>query len=95
MPSHVEQRIVARSIGFTVVLILSLAILAPPASAAINDRVRKACIADYKRLCPSYKVGSPQLRTCMEAKSGDISGPCMNALIDAGEVDSRRLSSRR
>lgn len=63
----------------------------PGAQAAITAKVRKACAPDYKRLCPAYKVGSAQLRACMEAKSIEISSSCVNALIDAGEVDRRRV----
>ncbi len=64
-----------------------------PASAAITAKVKKACAGDYKRLCPSYKVGSAQLRACMEAKQFEISSGCVSALIDAGEVG--RSQARR
>ncbi|CAN0466018.1 unnamed protein product, partial [Phaeothamnion confervicola] len=64
-----------------------------PASAAITAKVKKACAGDYKRLCPTYKVGSPQLRACMEAKQFEISSNCVSALIDAGEVG--RSQARR
>jgi hypothetical protein len=59
----------------------------PPPAAAITAKVKKACAGDYKRLCPSYKVGSPQLRACMEAKQFEISSRCVDALIDSGEVN--------
>lgn len=72
---------------------LSLAPVAPPAEAAVNQRVKKACSGDYKRLCPRYKVGTAQLRACMEAKASEISSACINALIDSGEVN--RSSGRR
>ena len=66
---------------------------AAPAGAAITEKVKRACTGDYKRLCPSYKVGSNQLRACMEAKHGDLSSTCRDALIAAGEY--KQSSSRR
>lgn len=60
-----------------------------PAS-AVSAKVKKACAGDYKRLCPRYKVGSAQLRACMEAKQAEISSKCVQALIDSGEVYRRR-----
>ena len=65
------------------------------ADAAVGDKVKKACKGDYQRLCPNYKVGSNQLRACMEAKQSDISWDCIQALIDSGEVDKQRAGSGR
>ncbi len=69
-------------------------LLAAPAAVspayAVSAKVKKACAGDYKRLCPRYKVGSVQLRACMEAKQGEISPKCVQALIDSGEVNRRR-----
>jgi hypothetical protein len=59
-------------------------------AAAVNKKVERACRADFKRLCPSYNPESSSARACMESKSNEISSICMNALIDAGEVDRRR-----
>ncbi len=59
------------------------------ADAASDRRVHRACRGDYKRLCPRYKVSSPQLRACMEAKSDEISSDCISALIESGAVDER------
>lgn len=63
---------------------------APPSDARVTNQVKKACAGDYKRLCPRYKVGSSQLRACMEAKQAEISWSCVQALIDSGMVDRRR-----
>ena len=78
-----------------VVLLLAIAGAAAPAGAVINDKVKKACKDDYKKLCPGYKVGSSQLRACMEAKQNDISWSCIQALMDAGEVDKERVAKAR
>lgn len=64
--------------------------LAVPAG-AFSKAVQKACRADYKNLCPQYRVNSPQLRTCMESKASEISWGCIEALIDSGEVDKKRV----
>jgi hypothetical protein len=64
----------------------ALALAAATAEAAYSKRVEAACKGDYKRLCPTYKAGSLQLRACMEAKAAQISSRCMDALIDSGEA---------
>ena len=58
---------------------------------AYSPRVENACRDDYFRFCPAYPVGSASLRLCMESKAKQISNSCVRALIDAGEVDRRRL----
>ena len=80
-------------LGFALfALIAGLAVIAPaPAAAVITGHVKKACKGDYKRLCPGYKIGSTQLRACMEAKQSDISWGCVQALIDSGEVDKQKV----
>ena len=70
--------------------LMSIAVPFTPANAAITAQVKKACKGDYQRLCPKYKVGSAQLRACMEAKQFEISSACVSALIDSGEVDRSR-----
>lgn len=72
---------------------LCLAVLAGSytTAEAISQKVRRACLADYKRLCPSYKVGTPAMRACMESKYREISSNCVDALIDSGEVHRSRV----
>jgi hypothetical protein len=69
---------------------IALAASAGPA-AAFSKKVEKACKADYAKLCPSYKPDSPQLRSCMEAKVSEISPGCIQALLDSGEVDKKKV----
>ncbi len=88
MRSVMQAILIALTLTCLVVMAMPL-----PSQAAITPRVKKACSGDYKRLCPRYKVGSPQLRACMEAKSSEISSACISALIDAGEVG--KSSARR
>lgn len=72
------------------VLGIAAALLPVDQAFAYSNKVESACRGDYKRLCPHYKVGSPQLRACMEAKQGEISWTCISALMDEGVVDRRQ-----
>jgi hypothetical protein len=63
----------------------------PEPAQAFSRKVQRACKGDYKRLCPHYKPNTPQMRACMESKSSDLSGVCINALIDDGIVDRRQV----
>jgi hypothetical protein len=75
--------------------VLSLATVAALSPAqAFSKRVQQACLADYKNLCPQYRTSSPQLRSCMESKANEISWGCIQALIDSGEVDRKRVTRR-
>jgi hypothetical protein len=78
--------------ALAVVAMTGIGVAAPVVPAgAFSKAVQKACRADYKNLCPQYRVNSPQLRTCMESKSSEISWACIEALIDSGEVDKKRV----
>lgn len=72
--------------------VCAAAVIAGPAS-AYSGRVKSACKSDFYRFCPSYKVGSSQLRTCMRSAGGNISRRCIDALANAGEI-SRKYHSR-
>jgi hypothetical protein len=87
-----------KPVAAAVALAVGFVAMALPASAVINDRVKRSCKGDYQRLCPSYKVGSSQLRACMESKQSSISWGCIEALMDSGEVDKKqagKVSGRR
>ncbi len=76
-------------------LVAVMAVVAPAPAFALAKSVKSACKSDYKRLCPSYPVGSMSLKACMDAKQGEISGPCRDALISSGEVDRYRVEQAR
>jgi hypothetical protein len=57
-------------------------------------QVRVACAGDAKRLCPAYRLGSPEMRTCMEAKGRLISRGCVRALEDTGMAPRGYLGRR-
>jgi hypothetical protein len=76
-------------------VLAALAVVSSSPADAYSDRVRRACSGDYHRLCPAYKLFTPQLRACMESNAFLISSPCVTALIDSGEVDGSKVKKRR
>ncbi len=82
-----------RAIG-TCTLALGLCVATTGTANAVSKQVQRACLADYKNLCPQYRHNSPQLRACMESKATEISWGCIEALIDSGEVDKKRVARR-
>ncbi len=80
----------ARTVVATLVVTIAASLSTVADAAAFSRKVQLACRGDYKRLCPHYKVGSPQLRACMEAKSSEISSNCISTLIDEGVVGRSR-----
>jgi flagellar biosynthesis protein FliP len=89
----VLKTLISRSVALSIALGLT-AFVAVPTADAYNKRVQRACLADYKNLCPQYRHTSPQLRVCMESKANEISWGCIEALIDSGEVDKKRVVRR-
>ena len=71
-------------------------VIASISAGAVSQRVKDACRNDYYRHCPSYALGSPQLRTCMTkaGKRKQLTRQCLRALIDTGEVPRRYLKKR-
>ena len=65
------------------------------AAIAQDSRVRSACSGDYHRFCPSYQVGSAQLRSCMRQAGKRLSPGCVDALVDSGEISRKDLKGRR
>ncbi len=77
----------------TVVLVSLTALVATTDANAYSRRVKSACKGDFYRFCPSYKIGSSKLRSCMRSAGGNISRRCVDALANAGEVP-RKYHSR-
>jgi hypothetical protein len=71
------------------------AALAAGQAHAYSGRVKSACKSDFYKFCPSYKLDSPQLRSCMRGAGGNISQRCLDALADAGEIARKYHSSQR
>ncbi len=53
---------------------------------AYTSRVQNSCKNDYLSFCSAHAVGSTEARRCMEANGKSLSGNCINALVDAGEI---------
>ena len=68
----------------SVAAVLAACAIAGPAL-AVPEYVKTACKADYKRFCPSYKTGTPELRECMTAIANQLSPKCIDALERSGE----------
>lgn len=91
-----------RAFGFIIVTVSMLTVLAVflvsigTANAVITKKVQAACKKDYYRHCPSYSIGTPELRTCMTkaGKRRQLRSVCLRALINAGEVPRRYLKKR-
>ncbi len=65
------------------------------AAYAYSARVNSACERDYYRFCAKYSIGTPELRDCMLASRRALSHRCIDALVAAGEVPKRYLTSKR
>jgi ABC-type sugar transport system substrate-binding protein len=80
----------------TLAPVLAIALGAGATTATATDAaVRSACSGDYHRYCPSYPVGSSQLRSCMKAVGKRLSPRCVDALVDAGEISRKEAQRRR
>jgi hypothetical protein len=53
---------------------------------AYSSRVQNSCKNDYLSFCAAHPVGSTGARRCMESNGKSLSGTCINALVDAGEI---------
>ena len=71
---------------------------AMPAAVSANEdspAVRRACSGDAHRLCPKTKMGTPEMRYCMEAKQSYLSRGCGRALEDAGVAPRGYFTGKR
>jgi hypothetical protein len=66
--------------------VLAFAIAGMTPTQAFSPATQRACKADYKKLCPSYKIGSSDLRYCMESNARSISEKCIRAAADNGDI---------
>ncbi len=77
---------------------IAVLLLGADANAAVTQKVKSACKNDYFAHCSQHAVGSSALRTCMRDAQDSLSKPCLQALVDDGEVskdDINRYKSRR
>lgn len=70
-------------------------IVFPAVAAPITERERENCRADYKRYCKIHPLGSEALRACMSRSVRKLSRPCVDALVDAGEMTQAQANKLR
>jgi hypothetical protein len=63
-------------------------------SAPLTKAVERACRADYRKFCNEYGLETAALRSCMDKAGELLSGECIQALIDAGEVSQAEVQRR-
>jgi hypothetical protein len=81
------------SLALVAILFGSLAISATGAG-AVSVRTKLACLSDFRAYCKSYKVGSNELRQCMNANGPKLSKKCINALVADGEISAAEVARR-
>ena len=70
--------------GFAVALIAGMA--APSVSQERLEQgpgIMKACAGDVWRLCSGTAPGGERIQECIQSKMGQLSKPCLSALLDA------------
>ena len=80
--------------GFAATLVLLTMSFAAPVVAQ-SAKVKNACNADARRLCPQYKLGSSEMRYCMESRGRSLSHGCISALEDEGIVSRGTLARNK
>jgi hypothetical protein len=78
--------VLSRLTSFSAACLIGLSAFAASDAKAQSARVRTACTADAKRLCPQYKAGGSELRYCMEARGRSLSQGCVFALEAEGII---------
>src|SRR3990172_3355142 len=84
-------RVMSRKYWIAVALISIL----PQQALAVSEKLRKLCRDDYLAHCSSYEVGSEALRHCMRKAGRKLSRPCVDALVEAGEISRKEVETRR
>ena len=82
--------------GLVAALALAAAAFTLDGAGGVSKRVEKACEKDYYKFCPSYSVGTPELRDCMAktAKRRALSPRCFDALVDSGAIPRKYLTKK-
>jgi hypothetical protein len=60
-----------------------------------SKAVQRACGADYHTFCGEYGLETAALRTCMDKAGRSLSKPCVQALIESGEVSQAEVDRRK
>ena len=88
MYSSMKFSFALKSAGRLTVMVVLLTGLALNAY-AVPKKLKRECRSDYKTFCPSYKVGTSRMRTCMRSNGRQLSWSCYQTLKDYGYVKGR------
>jgi hypothetical protein len=61
---------------------------------AVSLRTKLACVNDFRAYCSNHKVGSSELRQCMNTNGARLSSKCVQALIADGEISEAEVARR-
>lgn len=91
--SKIRQPLVSKAL-ITAVAAFGLVAIQANEAAAVSSAVRMACIGDYFSYCSAHRVGSQELRVCMNENGHKLSKRCVGALVAAGEVSKTEVARR-
>jgi hypothetical protein len=69
-------------------------LLAAADAEAVSLRTKIACLRDFRAYCSEHKVGSSQLRHCMNSNGPKLSKKCVDALVADGEISEEEVARR-
>lgn len=67
-------------LGMALVMSAGLGAASNPETLEKSKEVKKACKADYKKLCPKVKAGQGRIVKCLQENSAQLSAGCKTAL---------------
>jgi hypothetical protein len=73
-------------------IVLAALFIATTQAAAVDDRVEAACERDYSKYCSQHDPEGADVRRCMRANGSKLTGPCVEALMAAGELTSDEVA---
>lgn len=71
---------------------LALLLVATTPAFAVDARVQAACEPDYFAYCGQHDPDGAGVRKCMRVNGEKLSAPCVEALMDAGEMSSTEVA---
>jgi len=60
-----------------------------------SKAVQQFCQADYKKYCGDYGLETTGLRSCMDRNGKSLSGSCVKALVQSGEISQADVNRRK
>jgi hypothetical protein len=76
-------------------LTLGLGGVARAESVTVSKAVQDACEWDYDKFCNQYGLGSELLDMCFRKNGPNLSKPCVDALIAAGDVSQEYVDQQK